>query len=113
MEVELHSVIMGLLIIEYYLNGLVLYNTHVFFLVFYSLGYMLMNWYVTTQVRLIYEIMTWKDTETYVWATVATFLNILTFYLLLCWGKNKKGIPRNEHETRGLRNDKHSSDDIY
>ena len=104
---------MLLLFVEYYLNGLEVYKTHIFFVLFYSFAYLALNWYVTTHIRQIYAVMTWKDNMTYVWAGVAFLVSIVTYFILVAWGKAKSGIYREDDEKRGLRQGGHVSSDRY
>ena len=62
----------------------------------YAFAYIILNIYVTLNVRTIYSIMTWKDYQSIVWAALTIFLFLLSFYLLVWIGKNKRGLKDDE-----------------
>ncbi len=78
-----------LLLIEFYLDGLLVYKAHLVIVSVYAVLYIAMNVYVTLNVRLVYKIMTWKDTISFVWATLAIAIIIISFFLFNYCGLQK------------------------
>ena len=68
---------------------MMVYKSHFIYILAYSLFYLCFNYYVTLNVRLVYKIMTWKDTISYVWATLALILVCGSFFLFHSCGLKK------------------------
>ena len=99
-EIELHGFIIVILGLEYFFDSLQVYKSHVVFMLIYASLYIIMNIFVTLQVRVIYAIMTWRDYESVLWATLTLILFLVSFYLLVWIGKNKRGVSDNDDDER-------------
>lgn len=66
-----------------------MYKAHFIYIALYSVFYLAFNLYITLNVRLVYKIMTWKDTISYVWAVLALLLIFASYYLFRSCGLKK------------------------
>ena len=92
-----------MMVLEYFFDAMQVYRSHVLFLLTYAVAYLLLNVIVTLEVRIVYKIITWRDYQSYIWATATLMIMILSFYLLVWIGQKKKGISNDNTESNNLK----------
>ena len=81
LELNLHGIFTVLIAIDYLSSQIDVIKSHILFQQIFTIGYIIFNWWYTSNFGPIYSIITWDNVFTYVFILIALLFSILGFYL--------------------------------